>query len=130
VLVPISTLIGGIIAGLLVYTVAPEAEGNGTDAPIEAFHRKNGFIRRRVPIVKTLASAFTIGSGRSGGKDGPTAQIVDGFGSFIVDLFKLSAKDRRVAVAGGIGAGIGAIFKSPFGGAILSGEILYSGGDI
>jgi len=33
-------------------------------------------------------------------------------------------------VAAGIGAGIGAIFKSPFGGAILSGEILYSGGDI
>lgn len=129
-LVPISTLIGGIIAGLLVYTVAPEAEGNGTDAPIEAFHRKDGFIRRRVPIVKTLASAFTIGSGGSGGRDGPTAQIVAGFGSFIVDLFKLSAKDRRVAVAGGIGAGIGAIFKSPFGGAILSGEILYSGGDI
>jgi len=109
-----------------VYTVAPEAEGQGTDAPIEAFHRKDGFIRRRVPIVKTLASAFTIGSGGSGGRDGPTAQIVAGFGSFIADLFKLSAKDRRVAVA----VGIGAIFKSPFGGAILSGEILYSGGDI
>jgi len=129
-LVPVSTLIGGILAGLVVYTLAPEAEGHGTDAAIEAFHRKDGVIRRRVPIVKTLASAFTIGSGGSGGREGPTAQIAAGFGSFIADLFKLSAKDRRVAVAAGIGAGIGAIFKSPFGGSILSGEILYSGGDI
>ena len=45
------------------------------------------------------------------------------------DLLKLPVKDRRIAVAVGIGAGIGSIFKSPFGGAILSGEILYSGGD-
>ncbi|PSN94947.1 hypothetical protein B9Q09_03700 [Candidatus Marsarchaeota G2 archaeon ECH_B_SAG-C16] len=129
-LIPLSTLIGGVIAGLLVYTFAPEAEGHGTDAAIEAFHRRDGFIRRRIPVVKTLASAFTIGSGGSGGREGPTAQIAAGFGSFIADLFKLSVKDRRVAVAAGIGAGIGAIFKSPFGGAILSGEILYSGGDI
>ncbi len=128
-LIPISTALGGLVAGLLVYGLAPEAEGHGTDAAIDAFHNKGGVIRRRVPIIKTIASAFTIGTGGSAGREGPTAQIAAGFGSILGDVFKLSVRDRRIAVAAGIGAGIGAIFKSPFGGAILSAEILYSGND-
>ena len=128
-LIPVSTIIGGIIAGILVYRFAPEAEGHGTDEAIAAFHRRNGKIRRRIPLVKALASAFTIGSGGSGGREGPTAQIAAGFGSYVGDILRLPVKDKRIAVAVGIGAGIGSIFKSPFGGAILSGEILYSGGD-
>ena len=129
-LIPVATAIGGLISGLIVYHFAPEAEGHGTDAAISAFHNKNGVIRKRVPVVKTLASSFTIGSGGSAGREGPTAQIAAGFGSILGDIFNLPVADRRVAVAAGIGAGIGAIFKSPFGGAILSAEILYSGGDV
>ena len=128
-LIPLSTAIGGLVAGFLVFKFAPEAEGHGTDAAIEAFHKKNGKIRKRVPIVKTIASAFTIGSGGSAGREGPTAQIAAGFGSAISDALKLSPSDRRTALAVGIGAGIGSIFKSPFGGAVLSAEILYSGAD-
>ena len=128
-LVPVSTAIGGLIAGLLVYNLAPEAEGHGTDEAVAAFHRRGGNIRRRIPVVKALASAFTIGSGGSGGREGPTAQIAAGFGSFVADLLRLPVKDKRIAVAVGIGAGIGSIFKSPFAGAILGAEILYSGGD-
>jgi CIC family chloride channel protein len=129
-LIPVSTVIGGAIAGLLIYRFALEAEGHGTDAAIDAFHNKNGVIRKRIPLIKTIASAFTIGTGGSAGREGPTAQIAAGFGSIVGDFFNLSAKDRRTAVACGIGAGIGSIFKSPFGGAILAGEILYSGPDI
>ena len=62
--------LGGLISGLLVFTFAPEAEGHGTDAMIDSFHRKKGVIRRRVPVIKTIASAITIGSGGSAGKEG------------------------------------------------------------
>ena len=129
-LIPIVAAAGGLTAGILIYALAPEAEGHGTDEAVAAFHRKDGVIRRRVPVVKAIASAFTIGSGGSGGREGPTAQIAAGFGSFIGDILKLPVRDRRIAVAVGIGAGIGSIFKSPFGGAILAAEILYSGGDL
>jgi CIC family chloride channel protein len=126
-LIPLVTTVGGLLSGILVYGFAPEAEGHGTDAAIDAFHNKKGEIRSRIPLVKLVASALTIGSGGSAGREGPTAQIGAGFGSFLGRRLHLSSKDRRIAVAVGIGAGIGSIFKAPFGGAILSTEILYIG---
>ena len=122
---PFLTAAGGLLSGIIVFRFAPEAEGHGTDAVINAFHNKGGVIRRRVPLVKAVASAITIGSGGSAGREGPTAQIAAGTASALADLFHLSESDRRIAVAAGIGAGIGSIFKAPLGGAILSMEVLY-----
>jgi CIC family chloride channel protein len=124
-LLPVVTTLGGLLSGFIVFSLAPEAEGHGTDAAIEAFHERAGKIRARIPPIKLLASGITIGSGGSAGREGPTAQIAAGFGSWLGDLFQLSAHDRRIAVAAGVGAGIGSIFKAPLGGAILSAEILY-----
>jgi chloride channel protein, CIC family len=124
-LLPIITAIGGLLSGLIVFNFAPEAEGHGTDSVIDAFHNKGGVIRRRVPAVKAMASAIIIGSGGSAGREGPTAQIAAGIASALADLFHLSTSDRRIAMAAGMGAGIGSIFKAPLGGAILSMEILY-----
>jgi CIC family chloride channel protein len=127
-MIPVITIIGGLISGFIVYKFAPEAEGHGTDAAIDAFHRKEGIIRPRIPLVKMIASAVTIGSGGSAGREGPTAQITAGCGSLVARLFKFNVHDRRLATAVGIGAGIGSIFKAPLGGAILSAEILYMQG--
>jgi len=124
-LIPVSVMLGNTLSGLIVYTFAPEAEGHGSDAAINAYHNLQGKIRRRVIPVKTIASAITIGSGGSAGREGPTAQIAAGIGSVLADLLRLSPEDRRRAVAVGIGAGIGTIFKTPIGGAILAAEILY-----
>lgn len=121
---------GGLASGWLVQTFAPEAEGHGTDAAIEAFHRKGGRIRRRIPIIKTLASAVTIGTGGSGGREGPIAQIGAGFGSALATALKLSVRDRRILLAAGMGAGVGAIFRAPLAGALFAGEILYREADL
>jgi len=117
--------LGGILSGFLVYTFAPEAEGHGTDAAIDAYHNKAGFIRGRVPIVKTIASAITLTSGGSGGREGPIAQIGAGFGSFLASVLKLSERERRIMMAAGIGAGVGSIFRAPLAGALFAAEVLY-----
>ncbi|MGH2344714.1 MAG: chloride channel protein [Chloroflexota bacterium] len=124
-LFPLSTALGGLLAGILVTRLAPEAEGHGTDAAIACFHQSGGQTRARASLVKLVASAITLGSGGSGGREGPTAQIGAGFGSLLGRLLGLEARDRRIAVAVGIGAGIAAIFRAPLGGAILSAELLY-----
>ncbi len=124
-LLPAAMVGGGIATGLLIWKGAPEIEGHGTDQSIRAFHRGRGAIRYRVPPLKFLASVFTLGTGGSGGREGPTAQIGSGLGSFLARPLGLSAQERRVAAMAGLGAGIGAIFKAPFGAALLSSEILY-----
>ncbi|MFE7421404.1 chloride channel protein [Rhodococcus sp. NPDC057529] len=123
--IPLVVCLGGLVSGLLVFTLAPEAEGHGTDAAIEAVHRDPRMIRVRVVLVKLVASAITIGSGGSGGREGPTAQISAGFGSLLARRLDLSPRDGRIAVAIGIGSGIGAIFGAPLGGAVLCCTIPY-----
>lgn len=124
-LIPISTTLGGFISGYLVYKLTPGSEGLGINAAINAFHNLSVRIKNRTPAVKLAASAVSIGSGGSAGRDGPVALISAVFGSFLSDVFKLEDHDRRIVIASAIGAGIGSIFMAPIGGAILSTEILY-----
>jgi len=126
-LIPVVTTLGGLLSGILVYGFAPEAEGHGTDAAVEAYHFKGGRIRPIVPLIKAIASAITIGSGGAAGREGPAAQISVGIGSVVADLLKLSDEDRRLLVLAGMAAGLAAIFRSPLGMAIFAVEILYAG---
>lgn len=118
-------VIGGLLSGWIVYRFAPEAEGHGTDAMIDAFHNKKGHIRTRVPFVKGLASIITLATGGSAGREGPIAQIGAGIGSAVGRLLKLTDKERRILLLAGCGGGLAAIFRAPLGGALTAIEILY-----
>jgi CIC family chloride channel protein len=124
-LVPLVTTLGGLLSGLLVYTFAPEAEGHGTDTGVKAFHQSDGFIRARVPPLKLLASAITIGSGGAAGREGPTALISAGVGSVYATLRGRSTEERRLLTLIGMAAGLAAIFRSPVGTALFAIEVLY-----
>jgi CIC family chloride channel protein len=117
--------LGGLLSGVLVYTLAPEAEGHGTDAAIAAYHFRQGKIHSRVPLVKIVASALTIGTGGSGGREGPIAQIGAGFGSYLGKVLHFRPADRRILLAAGMGAGVAAIFRAPLAGALFAAEVLY-----
>ncbi len=123
--IPLVAFAGALVSALLVAKFAPEAEGHGTDSAIEAVHSDPRAIRGRAIVVKTIASALTIGSGGSGGREGPAAQISAGFGSLLARQLNLPDEDGRVAVSLGIGSGIGAIFGAPLGGAVLAASIVY-----
>lgn len=126
-LLPLVMGLGGLSAGFIAERLAPEIAGHGTDQAIRAFHFGEGRVRARVPFLKAVASALTLGTGGSGGREGPTAQIGAGFGSWWAGVLGLSDHDRRIALATGLGAGVGAIFRAPLGGAIYAAEIFYTG---
>jgi CIC family chloride channel protein len=126
-LIPVATTLGGLISGVLVFSLAPEAEGHGTDTAVKAFHRAGGFIRARVPPLKMLASAITIGSGGAAGREGPTALISAGVGSLYATLSHRSDEERRLLLLIGAAAGLSAIFRSPIGTGFFVIEVLYSG---
>ncbi len=118
-------VLGGLVSGWIVYTFAPEAEGHGTDAAIDSYHNKGGFVRGRIPFIKTITSAITLTTGGSGGREGPIAQIGSGFGSFLATKLGMGSRERRIMMAAGMGAGIGSIFRAPLAGALFSAEVLY-----
>jgi chloride channel protein, CIC family len=124
-LVPLATTVGGLLSGLLVYTFAPEAEGHGTDTVVKAYHRAGGFIRARVAPLKLVASAITIGSGGSAGREGPTALIGAGVGSIYATLSHRNDEQRSLLILMGMAAGLSAIFRSPIGAAFFAIEVLY-----
>jgi hypothetical protein len=90
--------VGGLISGVIVFTFAPEAEGHGTDSVIASYHFRQGQIRPRVPLVKIIASSITLGTGGSGGREGPIAQIGADFGSLLGNMFRLRPAERRVPI--------------------------------
>ncbi len=116
---------GGLVSGWLVYTFAPEAAGGGNDAAIRAYHDSDGRMEARMPLIKTLATAITLTTGGSGGREGPIAQIGAGLGSVLASKLGLSARERRILMAAGIAAGVGSIFRAPLAGALFAAEFLY-----
>jgi CIC family chloride channel protein len=121
--------LAGLLVGWIVQTFAPEAEGHGTDAVINSYHRGRAVLRKRVVPVKLLTSMLTIGSGGSAGREGPVAQVGAGFGSYLADVLRLGYHDRRVLVVSGMAAGIGGMFRAPLGAALFAVEVLYSDPD-
>src|SRR5664280_2188339 len=121
---PLVVGFGALLGAILVFRFAPEAEGHGTDAAISAVHHNPRGIRFRAVIVKIVASALTIGSGGSGGREGPTGQISAGFASLLARELDLSPADARIAVVTGIGSGIGAIFVASLVGYIIFGTVV------
>jgi CIC family chloride channel protein len=116
--------IGGLIVGPLVYFFAREAKGHGVPEVMESIALKGGVIRKRVVVVKTLASAICIGSGGSVGREGPIVQIGSAVGSTLGQFMKVSADRMRILVGCGAAAGIAATFNAPIAGSMFALEIV------
>jgi chloride channel protein, CIC family len=120
----VAPALGGLVVGPLVYFVAREAKGHGVPEVMESIILRGGAIRPRVVIVKALASAISIGSGGSVGREGPIVQIGAALGSTIGQMLHLSARQLRTLVGCGAAAGIAAAFNAPIAGALFAVEIL------
>ncbi|MHA1653575.1 MAG: chloride channel protein [Candidatus Thorarchaeota archaeon] len=121
IIVPVA---GSAVSGFLTTRYAPEASGHGVPEVMESYVLHGGKIRARVPIIKTISAAFTIGSGGSCGREGPIAQIGAGTGSGLAQLFKLTRRQTRTLVVCGLASGIAATFGAPLGGALFGIEVL------
>jgi CIC family chloride channel protein len=123
-LILIIPVIGGIIVGPLIYYFAPEAKGHGVPEVMQAILLKGGQIRGRVAVVKALASAITIGTGGSVGREGPIIQIGSSLGSVVGQFLRVSPKRLKTLVGCGAAAGIAAAFNAPIAGALFAVEII------
>lgn len=118
--------VGGLIVGPIVFYFAREAKGHGVPEVMESIVLRAGAIRPRVMFAKVAASAVSIGSGGSVGREGPIVQIGSALGSVIGQLFKVTGTRLRTFVACGTAAGIAATFNAPIAGALFAMEVILS----
>ncbi len=117
-------VIGGLIFGPLIERYAREARGHGVPEVMLAVFEKGGRIRPRVAVVKSLASALSIGSGGSVGREGPIVQIGSALGSSIGQLLRVPDSRLRLLVACGAAGGISATFNAPIAGVFFGLEVI------
>ena len=121
ILVPV---LGGILVTFLITNFAPEARGHGVPEVMDAIYYKEGVIRPIVALIKSLASALSIGTGAAVGREGPIIQIGAALGSTLGQLIHMAPWQRITLVAAGAGAGIAATFNTPIGGVMFAIELL------
>ncbi len=115
---------GGLLVGLLIHYFASEARGHGVPEVMEAIAVRGGRLRARLIGVKSLASAITIGTGGSAGREGPIVQIGSSLGSTVARLFSLPSYMTKILVACGASAGVAATFNTPIAGVLFSIELI------
>jgi CIC family chloride channel protein len=120
-LVPV---VGALGVAFLVQRFAPEAKGHGVPEVMDAIYHNKGIIRPVVAVIKSLASALSIGSGGSVGREGPIIQTGASFGSSVGQIIPMSVWQRNTLIAAGAGGGIAATFNTPVGGILFALELM------
>ena len=117
-------VLAGFVLGPLLAFLAPEVRGPGVPEVMSALALRDGIIRHRVTLIKSLATSTFIAAGASVGREGPIVQIGSSIGSSLTQLFHLGPNHRRLAVACGAAAGIAATFQAPMAGTLFAVEVL------
>ncbi|MEU9517787.1 MULTISPECIES: chloride channel protein [unclassified Streptomyces] len=117
-------VVGGLLYGPLVNRFAKEARGHGVPEVMLAVAQRGGRISPKVAVVKTIASALTIGSGGSVGREGPIVQIGSALGSTLGRLTRVTEDRVKLLVACGAAGGIAATFNAPLAGVIFAMELI------
>jgi CIC family chloride channel protein len=114
---------GGLLVGL-VGLLSREVRGHGVPDVMEAVALHGGRIRKRVAFTKSVASAITIGTGGSVGREGPIVHIGASVGSAVAQVLGLAADRMRTLAAAGAAGGIAAAFNAPIAGAFFALEVI------
>ena len=119
--------LGGLVVGVLVARVVPEVSGGGVVSTMEAMALQRGRLRRRLPFAGVLATSIALGTGASGGREGPIVLFGGAVGSSVAHLGRMDEDRTRALVAAGVAAGIAASFNAPIGGMLFAIELLLGG---
>jgi H+/Cl- antiporter ClcA len=113
-------MIGGALAGfgwwmLRRRTVVP---------PLAETIAENRPLARLANSIDAGLQVLLVGSGASLGREGAPRQLAAAIGDFATTRLTLTARDREILLACAAGAGLGAVYSVPLGGALFATRIL------
>ncbi len=115
---------GGVVVGLVLRYWAIEPSGSGVVRTMETLALHGGRARRRVPGSTLVAASVALGTGASGGREGPIVLVGGSVGSILGQWVRVDETRLRALVATGAAAGIAASFNAPIGGMLFAIEII------
>ncbi len=124
ILIVLTPAVGGLIVGLLTCWMKMEGDSAAAAEVMKWTAVDNGQVKRKIIWFRALTTAIFLGSGGSGGREGPITQICASMASTIGQTLKVSGDRLRLLVGCGAAAGIAAAFNAPIAGVIFSVELI------
>jgi len=118
--------LGLLAAWLLNRWLGPDVSGGGVAETMVGLNLEGGYLPTRLVGAKIVATAVTLGTGGSGGREGPIVLIGGAIGSSLARYTRFGIDQVKSLVAAGAGAGIGASFNAPIAGMMFALEVVLS----
>jgi len=119
IVLPLLGGLGGLLSGLLIERLAPEAAGSGIPQVKAVLANVPMTLNLRVALVKMVSVILAIGSGLQLGRQGPTVQIGAALAAQLSHWLPTSPAYRRQLIAAGAAAGLAAGFNAPIAGVLF-----------
>ena len=116
--------LGGLLVAPITLRLVHETRGQGVSEVMFAMETSGGRIRAIVAPAKAIATALTLGSGGSAGREGPVTQIGAGLGSMVGQLLRLSDDNVLLLAASGVAGGVSAMFNAPIADVFFALEVV------
>ncbi|HSN12241.1 MAG TPA: chloride channel protein, partial [Propionibacteriaceae bacterium] len=117
-------VIGGIAGGVGWYVIRRYRHWGSTDVDDEVW-TGHALLSFRRSFLSGSLSEVVVGSGASLGREAAPKLLGAAAASLFARWSGLSLGQRRLLVACGAGAGMGAVYNVPLGGALITAELLY-----
>jgi len=116
-------LIAGAVGGVAWYVLRRYTKGECSEVD-EAVWNGSGKLSFRRSLGTSVISEVVIGMGASLGREAAPKLMGGASASVLAGWVGLSPAQRRLLVACGAGAGLGAVYNVPLGGALFTAEVL------
>jgi H+/Cl- antiporter ClcA len=123
-MVVVVPVIGGVVVGIMARYGSKAIRGHGIPEAMEQVLFNDSRIPARVTFLKPVSAAIAIGTGGPFGAEGPIIATGGALGSFVGQVLRVSAEERKVLLAAGAAAGMSATFASPVSAVLLAVELL------
>jgi H+/Cl- antiporter ClcA/CBS domain-containing protein len=117
-------VVGGLIVGVMARYGSAAIRGHGIPEAMEQVLFNESRIPARVTFLKPVSAAISIGTGGPFGAEGPIIATGGALGSFVGQVLRVSAEERKTLLAAGAAAGMSATFSSPVSAVLLAIELL------
>ncbi len=120
----VAPLLAAAVIGVITWYFFDKVRGAGIPEVLESMALRDGRMVWYLAPAKLCASALSLGTIASVGREGPIVQIGSSLGSLVNNVVQLPRKHWRVLTACGGAAGLSATFNTPVGGAFFILEVV------